>query len=56
MRVTANSDDDVLDEARRMAAEKGRTLSAVVTDMLREGLIRSGYIDREPCDPPDTLE
>lgn len=38
MRTTLNLDPDVLEAARRMASEQGRTLGAIVSDLARRGL------------------
>lgn len=40
MRTTVDIPDDVLERARRIAAEKGRKLSEVVADALREAFYR----------------
>ena len=40
MRTTVDIDPDLLQDARRRAAERGTTLSAVVTDALRADLVR----------------
>jgi Bacterial antitoxin of type II TA system, VapB len=40
MRTTINIDDDLLAEAKQVAARTGRTLTAVVEDALRESLHR----------------
>jgi hypothetical protein len=40
MRTTINFDDDLLAEAKQIAARTGRTLTAVVEDALRESLHR----------------
>ena len=40
MRTTINLDDDLLAEAKQVAARTGRTLTAVVEDALRESLHR----------------
>lgn len=40
MRTTLRIDDHLLAEAKRYAAETGRTLTAVVEDALRERLAR----------------
>jgi hypothetical protein len=40
MRTTIRIDDDLLADAKRLAAETGRTLTAVVEDALREVLAR----------------
>jgi len=40
MRTTLRIDDQLLADAKKMAAESGRTLTAVVEDALREVLAR----------------
>ena len=40
MRTTVDIPDDVLERAKRIAAEKGRKLSEVVADALREAFYR----------------
>jgi plasmid stability protein len=40
MRTTINIDDDLLAEAKQVAARTGRSLTAVVEDALRESLHR----------------
>jgi hypothetical protein len=40
MRTTLRIDDDLLAKAKRLAAESGRTLTAVVEDALREVVAR----------------
>ena len=40
MRTTINLPDPLLSEARRLAAETGRTLTAVIEDAVRESLAR----------------
>lgn len=40
MRTTLRLDDRLLREAKRIAAETGRTLAAVIEDLLREALSR----------------
>jgi hypothetical protein len=40
MRTTIRLDDQLLDEAKRLALESGRTLTAVVEDALREVVAR----------------
>jgi hypothetical protein len=42
VRTTLNIDDSLLREAKANAARKGRTLTAVVEDALRESLARMG--------------
>jgi len=40
MRTTIRLDDELLREAKRRAAESGRTLGDVIEDALREALLR----------------
>lgn len=40
MRTTLRLDDRLLREARQIATESGRTLAAVIEDLLREALAR----------------
>ena len=40
MRTTIRLDDDLLRDAKKLAAETGRTLTAVIEDALREQLAR----------------
>lgn len=42
MRTTLSIDDDVLEEARELAAVEGRSLGAVVSDLLRRSLAPAG--------------
>ncbi|HEV2124639.1 MAG TPA: type II toxin-antitoxin system VapB family antitoxin [Chloroflexota bacterium] len=44
MRTTINVDDQLLADAKRLAQESGKTLTAVIEDALRERLAR-----REPA-------
>ena len=46
MRTTIDLDPDLLQDARRRAADRGTTLSAVVADALRADLLR------RPTEPP----
>lgn len=48
MRTTVNIDDDMLKLARLRATEEGTTLGALVTDALRERLIRRPRAEQEP--------
>jgi hypothetical protein len=48
MRTTINLPDPLLADARRVAAETGRTLTAVIEDAVREALSRRGQSRREP--------
>lgn len=41
MRTTVSIDDEIHDEARRMAFESRRTLSEVINELLAEGLKRT---------------
>lgn len=41
MRTTIRLDDQLLAEAKQLAARTGRTLTAVISDALREALARS---------------
>jgi hypothetical protein len=41
MRTTIRLDDELLSEAKQLAARTGRTLTAVIEDALRETLARS---------------
>ena len=42
MRTTVRLDDELLRDAKRLAAETGRTLTSVIEDALRETLARRG--------------
>ncbi len=42
MRTTINVDDRLLADAKRLAHESGKTLTAVIEDALRERLARRG--------------
>jgi hypothetical protein len=48
MRTTINLPDPLLAEARRRAAETGRTLTAFVADAVRESLARRKAKERRP--------
>jgi hypothetical protein len=50
MRTTINLPDPLLSEARRLAAESGRTLTAVIEDAVRESLDRRRQ--GRPLPPP----
>jgi hypothetical protein len=52
MRTTINLDDDLLAEAKQVAARTGRTLAAVVEDALRESLHRRHRLARRAVDLP----
>ncbi|MCK9487534.1 MAG: type II toxin-antitoxin system VapB family antitoxin [Dehalococcoidia bacterium] len=47
MRTTISIDDDLLAEAKAIAARSGRTLNAVVEDALREAFARRRASKRE---------
>lgn len=46
MRTTIRIDDDLLRAAKKLAAESGRTLTAVIEDALREALARRNRATR----------
>lgn len=48
MRTTVNLADDLLREAKQVAARSGRTLGALIEDALRESLLRTEEPGREP--------
>jgi hypothetical protein len=48
MRTTLNLDDQLLADAKKLAAESGRTLTAVFEDALRERLARRDAARRKP--------
>jgi hypothetical protein len=52
MRTTINFDDDLLAEAKQVAARTGRTLTAVVEDALRESLHRRHRTSRRAAELP----
>jgi hypothetical protein len=52
MRTTINIDDDLLAEARQVAAKTGRSLTAVVEDALRESLRRRHRTARRAVELP----
>jgi hypothetical protein len=52
MRTTINLDDDLLAEAKQVAARTGRTLAAVVEDALRESLHRRHRTARRTVELP----
>ncbi len=52
MRTTVRLDDDLLRQAKALAARTGRTLTAVIEDGLREALARHG---RRQARPPVVL-
>ncbi len=49
MRTTIRIDDQLLKEAKRLAAGSGKSLTAVIEDALREAVSRRrGSVQREP--------
>jgi hypothetical protein len=48
MRTTLRLDDQILREAKKIAAESGRTLAAVIEDLLRESLGRRRSPQKAP--------
>ena len=48
MRTTVRLDDDLLCQARALAARTGRTLTAVIEDGLREALVRHRRRQEQP--------
>jgi hypothetical protein len=52
MRTTIRLDDQLLREAKALAAKTGRTLTAVIEDSLRRSLALSEGGDRSPADLP----
>ena len=52
MRTTINLDDDLLAEAKQVAARTGRSLTAVVEDALRESLHRRHHTVRRIVELP----
>ena len=48
VRTTVSIDEDVLRIAKRRAAEEGRTLGDLITEALRERLVRRPDAPREP--------
>ncbi len=52
MRTTLNLDDNLLEDAKKIAAEKRTTLAKVVEDALRIGLAkRKGIVKKPPSLP-----
>jgi hypothetical protein len=47
MRTTIRLDDDLLAAAKRLAAETGRTLTAVIEDALRQALAQRRALRRQ---------
>jgi hypothetical protein len=67
MRTTLDIDDDVLQAAKEIAANHGRTMGKVISDLARKGLappkqkvrVRNGVPllpPRDPGSPPLTVE
>jgi hypothetical protein len=52
MRTTVSLDDDLLAEAKQVAARTGRSVSAVVEDALRESLRRRRHTTRRAVELP----
>jgi plasmid stability protein len=52
MRTTINLDDDLLAEAKQVAARTGRSLTAVVEDALRQSLHRRHPPTRQSVELP----
>jgi Ribbon-helix-helix protein, copG family len=53
MRTTVRLDDHLLREVKRIAAQTGKTLTAVIEDALRESLLRhAGRRQRTPVKLP----
>jgi hypothetical protein len=52
MRTTINLDDNLLAEAKQVAARTGRSLTAVVEDALRESLHRRRHTARRTVELP----
>ena len=48
MRTTVRLDDDLLRQAKALAARTGRTLTALIEDGLREALARHGRRQERP--------
>ena len=52
MRTTIRLDDDLLGRAKRVAVERGVTLTAVIEDALRRALAPDAARTREPVSLP----
>ncbi len=48
MRTTIRLDDQLLKEAKQLAADTDQTLTAVIEDALRERLARQKQVGRQP--------
>ncbi len=51
MRTTVTIDDQVFRDAKRQAADEGRTLSDLITEALRSRLARRADTSEEPYEP-----
>jgi len=51
MRTTVTIDDQVFREAKRRAADEGRTLGELITEALRARLGQRGRAPEEPWEP-----
>jgi hypothetical protein len=52
MRTTIDIDENILRELKRLAAESGTSLRAIVEDILRAGLARRRSLVRETVSEP----
>ena len=52
MRITIELDDDLYAKVKRLAAERGRTMSEIVQDALRESLTRQPNTQRPRTELP----
>ena len=52
MRTTVRLDDELLAQAKALAARTGRTLTRVIEDSLREALARRSNVDRGRVELP----
>jgi hypothetical protein len=50
VRTTVSLDDDLLRQAKQLAAATGRTLNAVIEDAMRQALVRSGREVKPPAE------
>jgi len=48
MRTTVSIDDQLLIEVKTVAAQSGRTLSAVIEDAIRQSLVKRGTVRSVP--------
>lgn len=51
-RTTVRLDAALLDQAKRLGLDTGRTLTAVISDSLRETLARTRHARRQPAELP----